>query len=304
MGKTTEKITNAMKEQLVTLYKEGKMDSEIAKILGVTRSAILYWRKKLNLKSKFTYQKLAKVNYEEIKKLFEEGLSDYTIATKLNMSPDGIYSHRMRHGLIRDNNLRINKEVKFTDLQKQILVGILLGDASLRKDKNCINARLTCAHGSKQKEYCEYKTSFFAKCGGNCLYHKRNIPDSRNGIYYEDYTMTLPANPALNEFFNAFYIGGKKRIPHELFEYFSEVSLAFLFMDDGTKTRQSYAIATNCFSKEDILKFRKFLFNKFNLETSMFANHVLYIKACSRKTFENLVSPYICESMKYKLHVS
>ena len=55
MGKTTEKITNAMKEQLVTLYKEGKMDSEIAKILGVTRSAILYWRKKLNLKSKFTF---------------------------------------------------------------------------------------------------------------------------------------------------------------------------------------------------------------------------------------------------------
>ena len=93
MGKTTEKITDAMKIQLITLYNEGKMDSEIAKILGVTSGAIMYWRKKLKLKSKFTYQKIAKADYSEIKRLFDKGLSDYAIAKQLNMSPDGIYSH-------------------------------------------------------------------------------------------------------------------------------------------------------------------------------------------------------------------
>ena len=304
MGKTTEKITDAMKTQLITLYNEGKMDSEIAKTLGVTRSAIMYWRKKLKLKSKFTYQKIAKADYSEIKRLFDKGLSDYAIAKQLNMSPDGIYSHRIRHNLLRENNLRVNKEVEFTDLQKQILVGTLLGDASLRKGTGCINAKFTCMHGYKQKEYCEYKNSFFTTVGSQCKYHKRSKPDPRNGIYYEDYTMMLPSNPALNEFYEAFYKEGKKRIPEELFKYFSEISLAFMFMDDGCKLEKSYVIATNCFLKEDILKFRKFLFDKFNLETTMNSRNMVYIRACSKKHFEELISPYICESMKYKLHVS
>ena len=62
MGKTIEKITENMKIQLLSLYEEGKMDSEIARILKVSSNAIYYWRKKLNLKSKFTYSKISKIN--------------------------------------------------------------------------------------------------------------------------------------------------------------------------------------------------------------------------------------------------
>lgn len=48
MGKTTEKITDAMKEQIKELASNGKTDREIAEILGnVTDGAILYWRKKI-----------------------------------------------------------------------------------------------------------------------------------------------------------------------------------------------------------------------------------------------------------------
>lgn len=77
MGKTTEKITDSMKNKLMELYKEGKMDTEIASILGVTSNAIFYWRKKLNLKSTSLFK--SKVLYIRAvsKKHFTELISPY-----------------------------------------------------------------------------------------------------------------------------------------------------------------------------------------------------------------------------------
>ena len=39
-----------------------------------------------------------------------------------------------------------------------------------------------------------------------------------------------------------------------------------MYMDDGYKTQCSYGIATNCFTIEELNKFRIFLLEKFNLE--------------------------------------
>ena len=81
MGKTTEKITDSMKNKLMELYKEGKMDTEIASILGVTSNAIFYWRKKLNLKSTFTYSKISKIDKDK----FEQTEWDYFTALFIQM---------------------------------------------------------------------------------------------------------------------------------------------------------------------------------------------------------------------------
>lgn len=301
MGKTTEKITDLMKEQLIALYNQGKMDSEIAKEINVTRSAIYYWRKKLNLKSKFTYSKISKIDNKEFEKLFYSGYTDNQIAEKLKMSADGIYAHRKRNGYIREN-YNISKPKILSEYQKQVLLGTMLGDSSFKKTPDMVNPGITCGHGIKQKEYCEHKTIIFENLGAKCKYYKRNTPDKRNGKYYEVYTMRVPANPELKEWYNSFYQNGKKRIPFELFEYFTEISLAFMFMDDGSKTECGYTIATNCFTEAEITKFRLFLMSKFNLETTMYKRHVLYVRAKSVQKFTDLISPYIIPSMQYKLH--
>lgn len=300
MGKTTEKITDSMKTQILLLYNEGKMDTEIAKILGVSSSAIFYWRKRLGLKSKFTYSKISKIDKEKFEELFNKGLSDRQIAEELDMSVDGIYSHGIRYKYFRES-LSENKPIKLSDFQKQVLLGTLLGDASFKHGKGCKNPAVTCSHGIKQKEYCEYKTKIFENLGAYCRYHKRNVADKRTGIFYEDYTMYIPANPELKSWYEAFYKNGKKVIPFELFSNFTEISLAFMFMDDGNKTGKNYSIATLCFTEEELLKFRRFLFNRFNLETSLMSNRTLYIRAISRDTFTSLISPYFCDNMKYKL---
>lgn len=296
------KLLEEEKARLIQLANEGKMDSEIAKILNVSRSAIYYWRKKLNIKSKFTYDKISKIDNNKFEELFNKGLSDYAIAKELNMSPDSIYSHRMRHNYFRSTNLRFNKAIPLSDFQKQVLIGTMLGDSSFRLRKGCISPSISCAHGIKQQDYCEYKTKIFENLGAKCSYHKRNSIDKRTNIFYEDYTMYIPANPEFITYYNEFYINNKKVIPINLLNQFTEISLAFMFMDDGTKMKNGYKIATNCFSIEELKEFSKYLYKKFKIETSIHKDKGLYIKNNSKNLFTYLISPYIIESMKYKLH--
>lgn len=303
MPKFDCKVIDKDKEkQILDLYNQGKMDTEIGKILDINRATIQYYRRAHNLPTKFTYDKISKIDSNKFEELFNQGLSDYTIAKKLNVSPDGIYAHRMRHQYLRDTNLRLNEAVKLTDFQKQVLIGTVLGDSSIALKKGCISPSVSCAHGIKQKEYCEYKTEIFKSLGAKCNYHKRNRIDERTGIYYEDYTMFIPANPEFLPYYNSFYPNGKKVIPFELLDNFTEVSLAFMFMDDGCKNGNTYQIATMCFSKEDLIKFKKFLYIKFNIETVILKNNGLYVRTCSKDLFTSLVSPYIIENMKYKIH--
>lgn len=292
-------MTNEMKKQLLYLYEQGKMDTEIAKELGVTDGAVFYWRKKLNLPTKFTYDKINKIDNAKFEQLFYAGLTDLEIAKQLNMSSDGIYSHRKRHGYIRRNYAE-NLAKPFNKFQKEVLIGTLMGDSSLAL--NGKNASLTCMHGIKQQAYCQHKEHIFKSVGAKGAQHTRNRIDKRTGIYYKDYTFRLPANPELNVWYNNFYIDGKKIIPFNLFQYFTAVSLAYLYMDDGSKTKGSYMIATNCFKLEELHQFQMFLKDKFNLDTTIQKHNQLYIRTSSRSLFEYLILPYIHPSMLYKIH--
>lgn len=293
-------ITPELEKQIMELYNEGKMDTEIEKETGISSKTICFYRKQHNLPTKFNYSKISKINNQEFEKLFNQGLSDYKIAEILGMSPDGIYSHRIRHGYFRQS-LSENKPIELSDFQKQVLLGTMLGDSSFKMGKDSKNPAISCTHCVRQKEYCELKAKIFENLGSNCVYRQRKTPDKRTGKITGGYTMFVPANPTLKNWYYSFYKNKIKVIPFNLFNYFTEVSLAFMFMDDGFKTQCSYSIATNCFTIEELNKFRIFLLEKFSLETSIHKDNRLYILAKSAKRFTELISPYICDCMKYKL---
>lgn len=294
-------VTDEIKERIKELAEEGLMDSQIAKLLNISDSSVFYWRKKLGIKSKFTYDKISKIDKEKFEELFYAGYSDYYIAKQLNMNPCSVYSHRMRHNYIRETNLRFNKLVEMSQYQKEVLIGTMLGDSSFFMHQNAANPSVSCSHCVKQKDYCLHKTEIFKSLGAKVKYEKRKTPDKRNGKFYEDYKMYIPANPAFLQLYENFYINKKKRIPKNVLKDFSEVSLAFLFMDDGYKDGTSYQLATNCFTFEDLNMFKRFLFIKFGLETTIYKTHIMRIKAGSRQRFEELVTPHIIECMQYKL---
>ena len=61
---------------------------------------------------------------------------------------------------IRPSTQDIYKEMKatsFTQVQKSLLIGSLLGDGSINKGKDCINARFFERHGEAQHDYLVWK---------------------------------------------------------------------------------------------------------------------------------------------------
>ena len=141
MGKTTEKITPSMKETLISLYNEGKMDTEIANVLNVSRNAIFYWRKQLGLKTRFTYSKIAKLDTEKHKDLLlNKELSDYKIANILGLSPCCIRDARIKLNVKR-RDLRYSKEISLNHYQIEVLIGTILGDSSLRASNNAADRK-------------------------------------------------------------------------------------------------------------------------------------------------------------------
>lgn len=298
--KTSGKLSEKQISQIPILVKQGLMDSEIAHLFGnVTSGAVAYWRKKLNNPTTFTYEKVSKMDHKEMKRLFNLGLSDYKIAEIFGVKPCSVFNYRKYHNIGQDRNLKYNQAVKPTNFQYELLIGTLLGDASLRKTNT--NPNITCSHGIKQKEYCEYKADLLKSLGATVSYHKRNIVDNRTGILYEDYTMRLPANPEFTSLFEAFYPNKTKVLPVELLDRYSAVSMAFHFMDDGYKMKNGYALSTNCFSQEALQKFVSFLDIKFGIKATLWKCNVVYINKVSKEHFRKLIESYICDCMKYKL---
>jgi hypothetical protein len=83
------------------------------------------------------------------------------------------------------------------------------------------------------------------------------------------------------------------------------LGLAIWFMDDGSYNNNRYFLHTNCFDIKSLHLLQKVLKHNFNINTSLNkcreGQYTIYIKAVSRQIFTDLISPYICESMKYKI---
>ena len=73
-------------------------------------------------------------------------------------------------------------------------------------------------------------------------------------------------------------------------------------MDDGLKSPHGYFLCTNNFELQDIKRICKELKTKYNIFTSINSKKQIYIKACSKNDFTNLIKKFIIPSMDYKLH--
>ena len=288
-------------QRLVEWHKEGKTDVEIASIMNVSRQLIQVNRKKLGLKSNFSYTSFRKMNYEEVEKLVKENKTDREIAELFNVKPISIYFFRKRNNIERDN-LLINKAIKPTNRQLSIIVGSLLGDASLTKTN--INPFFSCEHGIKQLEYCKWKAEELESLGAKFSIYKRKTIDERTGLYYESAICRLPANPEFLPIYNNLYIDGRKTITSEYLKDFNELSLAVMFMDDGSRNGSSINIATNCFTEEELILLLEFFKERFNLTFHINSNHSIYLLKRDFEHFKELVLPYMRQELLYKMSLN
>lgn len=243
-----------------------------------------------------------KINKEELQELINKGLTDTEIGKLYNVSQQVIYYHRLNVHKINRKSLRSHIPYHLNKTQLEVIFGCVLGDGYLKNTKYDLGTTFICQHSIKQEEYVKYKKSYFPNLG-TIKNYTRLIPNKITNKIYSSTVFTLKVNENLNYFHKEFYQTGKKIIPIHLLErYYTPLAMAIHFMDDGSKVGISgYQLHTCSFEKENLYEFMNFLKNKYNLETSLHSLNRIYIRSKSRETFKNIVEPYICNSMQYKL---
>lgn len=200
------------------------------------------------------------------------------------------------------SEIRYLKTVPFTENQRAIIVGGVLGDACLHPNWSKTNYTLKITRSEKQKAYIDWQ---FEQLKPFVLRPPR---------WYEktnSYTMRTISHSDLTALYREFYTNGKKTLPAKIKEYIKNpLTLASWFMDDGNVIRangnlKGYHLNTQSFTEAENQMIAKSLAEVHGIHACIERNHGycrigIYAKG-ARNAFHDLIQEYVIESMKYKL---
>ena len=209
--------------------------------------------------------------------------------------------HKLKHYLSTAGEL--------TSLQKEVLIGCLLGDGNLQSNGGT-NFFFKFDQKAANHAYVTLIYLIFQQFVGTppALRWNRGEPHS---WWFRTYRL-----PSLKFYHDQFYgldaHGNSVRmVPRLLHRWITPISLAFWFMDDGGRVPYGYCLHTQCFPLHQVKNLQKLLGNKFGLEVNVLSDtkkdtsityYYLYITSGSVRRFTELVQPYIIPCMQYKLH--
>ncbi len=186
-----------------------------------------------------------------------------------------------------------NTEGSLTKEQKQILVGLLLGDGAMRKKTQAL---LEINHSYTQKEYVDWLYQQFKDF---VVTPPKIRKGNGNRIAYRFTTRSISV---FTYFYNFFFKEKKKTIPQSLI--LSPLTLAIWYMDDGSRCDKDIYLNSQQFTYEEQGRLVIELKNQFQVQSSLNKDKQYFrirIKKESVNTFMQLIYPYIIPSMRYKL---
>ena len=119
--------------------------------------------------------------------------------------------------------------VTIPDNIKDILVGILLGDAHIVRRSSTANSRLVYAQTAiTHKEYFDYVLSHFILfCTKDYKPQPRIVKDNRTKKIYSAISLTTMQLPCFNVFRELFYLSNVKVVPNNIYDLLTPRGLAF-----------------------------------------------------------------------------
>jgi recombination protein RecA len=115
-----------------------------------------------------------------------------------------------------------------TAIQKELLIGSLMGDAGIAKRGNSYRARF--AHSDKQRSYLEWKKELLNSIVSMDVL---DLTTKKEDKIYDACSFTTLSGSELKEFYDLFYFNGIKTITKELLDHLTPFALAVWYMDDG-----------------------------------------------------------------------
>lgn len=280
-------------EEMLKLYKEGKNDSEIARIVQLNHVTVHNWRVRKQLDSNFGYK--PKFDTNKFIELYNQGLTYVDIAKKLDSSDSAISEYARSLGLPPNRNKhRLNE---LSEEEFQIFLGCLLGDGYLKDE----SGSGMFAHSLKQAEYFYWKYNKLRRFCGKISF-KDNFDDVRGKWYACLYTY-FRVNDAMGNYYDKLYHNKIKYIDKSLLKQINPLGIAVWIMDDGCYDHGSISICTNCFTDKDIEIIQKVMLEKFNLHWFKHADQVIRLSNVDFEHLKELITPYMHYTLMYKLGV-
>jgi len=154
--------------------------------------------------------------------------------------------------------------------QHQLIVGLMLGDGSLRFPGRSHHANLTVEHGDQQEEYVRWKYEQLSEWvltppqQLTRIYHK---DPSRNTVSWRFSTIS---HAVFTSYHNLFYRNGTRIVPELIGDLLAEpLSLAIWLMDDGNRNKDVLFLSTQSFLIDDQKRLQCCLLEKFGITSTL-----------------------------------
>lgn len=187
------------------------------------------------------------------------------------------------------------------------MIGIILGDGYMQNERI-----LYLRHGGHQLKYVDEKVEYLSK-----YIIPKSLKESIDKLGYK-YKYAYYHSEKLKFLYNDIYIGenNRKKISTSIINRINEISLAFLYMDDGClslrgkntgniKSREIH-LNVQSFTTQEVMMLRNYIFKKYDIDFHITTDKGKPRLWCNTKNtikFLTIVSPIVkhFSTMHYKL---
>lgn len=203
------------------------------------------------------------------------------------------------------------QEIEMTELQKNAVLGSLMGDATFKASGKETKA-IIWNHGAKQLEYVQHKYMVLQNVA-------TREPCIRKNPGYGEYSaiLSLKSMKIFHYWYSLMHPDGSKTkvVTKEFLDQITHpIALAWWYLDDGSKQTNinSGNIATNGFPLESVQLLQEWLMNLWGIETRISIVHhsstgkeapMLRLPRAGFVKLVDLISPYVPPSMSYKIKI-
>ena len=199
---------------------------------------------------------------------------------------------------------------KLSKLQREVLIGILLGDGYLRPNTHKTKYRLTVLQSEKHKEYVfhlyEIFKNFVSKPPKKYIFTDKRFP----GKTYTRWSFYTTNEACFRFYAHQFYCDNKKIVPKRIHKWLTPCAIAYWYMDDGAQKWKNKSLGvrfcTNNFSLVEVNTLISVLEEKYKLKCSKQKkqnNFRIYISSDSYTILNNLIFHFLIPSMTYKFPI-
>ena len=200
------------------------------------------------------------------------------------------------------------KNLKLSDYQKEVLIGLLLGDGHLETQNNGRTYRLKIEHSYFQKEYVDWLYNVFREW---VLTPPQEKIQTLGGVQYKKFWFSTVSHGAFRFYGQQFYQGKGKILPKLIHKWLSPLAITVWFMDDGSiksNRHRALILNTQSFSVSELQRLIKILKEKYGVEMKLRKQsrksieiYQLITVGNTVEKFVQVIEPYILPSMRYKL---